>query len=487
MTEPTSRRKRTGWVLPPGPRRVLACLVATGAIVTTQGVLPSAALASTVDATSSPTATATATDPTPTSSPLTDAEVSTASISTTATGAPTTGPARSSSSSRPAPAPPGDGEDALTSAQVAAQVAQARRLRGALAAADASLAALGQQLAEAAVKAAAALERTQQAELHEQEAKEELHNQLRQLAQTQAEAATSAQDMAQWARNAYVAGGEISSYEGWMAVLQKDAVGDTSHDLAVLEHLGVLGGQELERLRTVTSRQQAVAGRAAAAVRAAADAAQQAKAATLGADRLLDAQRAVLLQVQTEQLKTVGSAQATRDELQRSKNADAQAAAAMLSAALQSRRSGTPVPIDPDQCQGLRTDGYANGEIPAAALCPVWGAPGQLLRGDAARAFTALSRQYAKAFGTPICVTDSYRSRSQQVVLYATKPNLAARPGTSNHGWGTAADLCGGVESFGTAEHAWLLSHAPLYGWFHPSWAQPSGSRPEPWHWEFAG
>jgi LAS superfamily LD-carboxypeptidase LdcB len=460
--------------------------VTTGAVLTTQGMLPSAALATTVDATSSPTATPTTAGPTPTSSLVTAEATSTASTSATATGTPTTGTA--SPSSPPAPAPPGDGEDALTPAQVAAQVTQAKRLRGALAEADASLAALGQRLAEAAVKAAAALERTKQAELREQAAKDELHSQLRQLAQVQAEAATSAQDMARWARDAYVSGGEISAYEGWIAVLQNnDAVGDTSHDLAVLEHLGVLGGQELERLRTATSRQQAVAGRAAAAAHAAVAAAQQAKAAMLEADRLLGAQRALLVQLQTEQLKTIGSAQATRDELQRSKNADALAAAAMLSAALQSRRSGTPVAIDPDQCQGLRTDGYPNGQIPTATLCPVWGAPGQLLRGDAARAFSALSREYAKAFGKPICVTDSYRSRSQQVALYATKPNLAARPGTSNHGWGTATDLCGGIESFGTAQHAWLLSHAPLYGWFHPSWAQPSGSRPEPWHWEFAG
>lgn len=370
---------------------------------------------------------------------------------------------------------------------MAAQVAQAQQLRGALVASDARLAALGQQLAEAAVKAAAALERTRQAQLAEQSAKDALRAQVQQLAQVQAEAATSQQQMARWARNAYVDGGTLSSYAGWISVLQSDAVGDVTHDLAVLEHLGVLNGQEVDRLRTATSRQQSVAASAAAAAHQAVQAAAEAKAAKAQADALLDKQRAVLAQVQAEQLKTLGSAQATRDELTHSKDADAIAAAAQLSAALRDRRSGTPVPIDPDQCKGLSTAGYANGEIPAAALCPLWGAPNQMLRGDAARAFTALSRQYAKAFGQPICVTDSYRSRSEQVTLYGTKPNLAARPGTSNHGWGTAVDLCGGVESFGTPQHAWLLTHAPLYGWFHPSWAEPTGSRPEPWHWEYAG
>jgi hypothetical protein len=366
-------------------------------------------------------------------------------------------------------------------------VAQAKQLRSALAESDAKLAALGQRLAEAAVKAAAALERMRQAQLTQQSATDDLHASLRQLASLQAQAAESELDMGRWARNAYVAGGTIASYQGWITVLQSDAVGDTSHDLAVLEHLGVLNGQELDRILSATSRQKAAAARAASAARSAAKAAADAKAAKKQADALLDQQRAVLAEVQAEQLKTVGSAEATRQELARSKDADAVAAAAQLSAALRSTRAGTPVPIDPDQCKGLSTDGYANGEIPAAALCPLWGAPNQMLRGDAARALTALSKEYAKAFGRPICVTDSYRSRSQQVTLYATKPNLAARPGTSNHGWGTAVDLCGGVESFGTAEHAWLLGHAPLYGWFHPSWAEPTGSRPEPWHWEYAG
>jgi hypothetical protein len=375
----------------------------------------------------------------------------------------------------------------LTSEQVAAQVAQASMLRGALAQSDAELAALGQRLAEAAVRAAAALQKAREAELAQRAATDQLHEQVQQLAALQAERASSEQDMARWARNAYVEGGAISAYAGWITVLQSDTVDDTSHDLAVLEHLGVLNGQQLDRIRSATDRQATVAHRAARAALAAQSAAKEAAAAKKQADSLLAAQRAVLVQVQAQQLRTVGSAQEKADQLAHSKNADVLAAAAQLSAALQSRRSGAPVPINPDQCKGLSTSGYANGEIPAAALCPLWGAPNQMLRGDAARAFTALSREYAKAFGRPICVTDSYRSRSQQVVLYGTKPTLAARPGTSNHGWGTAVDLCGGIESFGTEQHAWLLSHAPLYGWFHPSWAQPTGSRPEPWHWEYAG
>ena len=48
-------------------------------------------------------------------------------------------------------------------------------------------------------------------------------------------------------------------------------------------------------------------------------------------------------------------------------------------------------------------------------------------------------------------------------------------------------DLCGGAEVSGSPQHRWLKVNAPPYGWYHPGWAEPGGSRPEPWHWEFGG
>ena len=44
--------------------------------------------------------------------------------------------------------------------------------------------------------------------------------------------------------------------------------------------------------------------------------------------------------------------------------------------------------------------------------------------------------------------------------LYGQKPVLAAVPGTSNHGWGLAVDLCGGIERFGTQQYAWMQANA---------------------------
>ena len=127
---------------------------------------------------------------------------------------------------------------------------------------------------------------------------------------------------------------------------------------------------------------------------------------------------------------------------------------------------------------------YDNGSAPSTALCPA-AASGPLLRCDAAVAFRLLDGAFQEQFGTPLCLTGGYRTLSEQVSLYDAKPTLAARPGTSNHGWGVAVDLCGGVESFGTPEHEFVVATAPLFGWQHPSWAAADGSRPEPWHFEF--
>ncbi|PPK64196.1 D-alanyl-D-alanine carboxypeptidase family protein [Actinokineospora auranticolor] len=130
--------------------------------------------------------------------------------------------------------------------------------------------------------------------------------------------------------------------------------------------------------------------------------------------------------------------------------------------------------------------GYPNGLIPLTALCPV-GQASHVLRCDAAEAFKAMSSYHEASFGTPICLTDSYRPFAAQVRLYASKPALAAVPGTSNHGWGLAVDLCGGVQSHGTAEYAWMIANAPRFGWSNPPWARPGAGREEPWHWEYTG
>ncbi|MGY1773631.1 NlpC/P60 family protein [Blastococcus sp. SYSU D00813] len=139
-----------------------------------------------------------------------------------------------------------------------------------------------------------------------------------------------------------------------------------------------------------------------------------------------------------------------------------------------------PVPVGP---VSPAWGGFANGRIPTELLCPVGG--GHRLRCDAAAGYTALAEAFADAFGRQLCITDSYRSFAAQVAAARAKPRLAAAPGTSNHGWALAVDLCGGVNHFGSAEFRWMEANARRFGFVHPDWAQEGAEKPEPWHWEF--
>lgn len=184
--------------------------------------------------------------------------------------------------------------------------------------------------------------------------------------------------------------------------------------------------------------------------------------------------------------RTAGQLASAQDQLDRALRQQAAREAAARAARDRAARSRL-VSSSGAFCTGKSTAGQANGNLDPASLCPLWQAPGQRLRTEAAKAFNAMSQFHASSVGSPLCVTDSYRSYSQQVAVYRDKPGLAAVPGTSEHGWGQAVDFCGGIETSGSPEHQWMQDNAGRFGWHHPDWAEPSGSRPEAWHWEFTG
>jgi hypothetical protein len=135
-------------------------------------------------------------------------------------------------------------------------------------------------------------------------------------------------------------------------------------------------------------------------------------------------------------------------------------------------------------CDGIVAHTSGNGEIPADDLCTLWDGT-NMLRGDAAVALTELNDNFKVAMGHDLCVTDSYRTLGEQRRLKATKGGLAATPGTSNHGWGLAVDLCGS-ETHSKTVMSWLKENGPTFGWDNPAWARSGGSGPhEPWHWEY--
>jgi cell wall-associated NlpC family hydrolase len=128
--------------------------------------------------------------------------------------------------------------------------------------------------------------------------------------------------------------------------------------------------------------------------------------------------------------------------------------------------------------------GYSNGQIPAEALCAL-GAGHHALRCDAAASYVAMSTAFESAFGSPLCITDSYRSYASQVSAFQRKPALAAVPGTSNHGWALAVDLCGGINVAGSPQWTWMTANSARFGFVQPDWARPGAEKPEPWHWEY--
>jgi LAS superfamily LD-carboxypeptidase LdcB len=133
--------------------------------------------------------------------------------------------------------------------------------------------------------------------------------------------------------------------------------------------------------------------------------------------------------------------------------------------------------------------GHANGRIPGSALSPVPASVGQpYLRSDAAAAYTALSAAFAQHFGRALPITEAYRDLARQQALWNAYQNgtgnLAARPGTSVHGWALACDFGGGVASHGTPQKTWMNQHAPPYGW-HPR--GDGFAQREAWHFEYDG
>jgi LAS superfamily LD-carboxypeptidase LdcB len=299
---------------------------------------------------------------------------------------------------------------------------------------------------------------------------------------------SSRRALGRWARQAYQGGSSLAADPTLNTLLQTPDGQDLPVNQAILRRLGVITNRSIGQARTAQLTADRAEDAAADATNAAASAAVAAANAKQASDRAV-----------TQERQLLGAAEANLSRTQQSvKDAAKQRATLAAAARISAEQHAAGSPSSAGQvnnrttgqvgsCAGGNVGQYPNGEIPLAVLCPLSSAPGQYLRADAAYAFDRLSYAYAQEFGADVCVTDSYRSYPTQVTLYAQKPNLAAVPGTSNHGWGTAVDLCGGIQSFGTAQHLWMLDNAPLYGWFHPGWAQQTGSRPEPWHWEFSG
>jgi len=130
----------------------------------------------------------------------------------------------------------------------------------------------------------------------------------------------------------------------------------------------------------------------------------------------------------------------------------------------------------------------SNGQLDTSQLVQAAnGAPGQLLEKSTAAAWANMVAAAAQDGvrlapeaddGIPSC----YRSLSAQQYAYDQYKNhggnVAAVPGTSNHGWGTAVDV-----AITSAVKNWLDNNASRFG-FSNAEGKASG---ENWHWVFVG
>jgi hypothetical protein len=289
------------------------------------------------------------------------------------------------------------------------------------------------------------------------------------------------------AANAY----RTQAYGGSFAVtLSLVRSGDPSsfiNGMNLLDQVGKKQSQTLDELRLAEAQQRRAEEAAAQATAIASAAADAARAAKSRADGLVTQQQHAVRVLDTLLASTRRAARAAHQRVGALERAIA--AARARAAAIRRAQALAARSMPHAGCDGSSLAGYGNGQLPVSALCPLWGAPGEMLQPAAAAAFNRMSQAFAAAFGEPLCVTTSYRTYQHQVELYGSMPaGYAAVPGTSNHGWGLAVDLCGGIQVDDSPEHLWLMDHAAAFGWFHPSWALPGGPGPhEPWHWEYAG
>ena len=141
------------------------------------------------------------------------------------------------------------------------------------------------------------------------------------------------------------------------------------------------------------------------------------------------------------------------------------------------------------QLEEAQQDGWgshSNGGIPDSELQTLSFSSGNKMNKKAAAAMEEMNKAYKADNGSDLIINEAYRDCATQI-RYSKELGSRAAPAppcVSNHGWGLAADI--EVGAFGSSTYNWLKANAHKYGYVHPAWAEPGGSNPEQWHWEYA-
>lgn len=139
-----------------------------------------------------------------------------------------------------------------------------------------------------------------------------------------------------------------------------------------------------------------------------------------------------------------------------------------------------------------------NGELPKNLVKKI---NGHELEVHACNKLMELNVKYKEKFGKDIPIGGANRSFNTQNSIFdwpyydkngkgrkkGTNGGVAAaKPGTSQHGWGLAIDTSN-LGDKGSPKFDWMDANAPKYGWVNPGWAKKGGAGHEPWHWEYIG
>lgn len=157
----------------------------------------------------------------------------------------------------------------------------------------------------------------------------------------------------------------------------------------------------------------------------------------------------------------------------------------------------------------VNVSNYTNGQIPTSQmkknsnLAKNLDGDASYLMANASDALDAMMTAFnAATFDgkQKVIFTDGYRSLARQQALYQKYgPGRAAKPGTSNHGWGIAIDMYWGVRTtmfkdaskrpsgYKHPNYKWFFENGYKYGWVNPDKLRDNSGTDEWWHWEFHG
>lgn len=131
-----------------------------------------------------------------------------------------------------------------------------------------------------------------------------------------------------------------------------------------------------------------------------------------------------------------------------------------------------------------------NGKVAQKMLVAIgWDKEKTLIAAPALKDLNRLNAAFKKKFGRNLDVDLAYRTRATQDAYWVELgPYIAARPGTSNHGWGTAIDTPETYDySFRGKYHKWLKANSKKYNWVHRKILEEGSAYAEAWHFDYVG